>query len=60
MMRADEAAKDETPVVVKSDTADVRRPYSAPSLRYLGTVYELTLTGSGSGSEFVLPKPRAS
>jgi hypothetical protein len=38
-----------------------RRPYRAPTLRYLGTVYELTLAGSGSITElFSVPKPASS
>jgi hypothetical protein len=36
------------------------RAYQAPRLTYLGTVYELTLTGSGSTTEGGFPKPAGS
>lgn len=55
MVRLHAATKDERHAAPETE---VRRPYASPSLRYLGTVYELTLTGPGSGTEpGPFPKP---
>ena len=57
MVRSQVVASDERRLVPQDAP---RRAYAAPSLRYLGTVYELTLTGAGSGTENgPFPKPGA-
>lgn len=56
MVRTDETAKDEARTPASPSAS--RRAYAAPTLRYLGTVYELTLSGTGSRQELgPFPKP---